>query len=295
MPRKAEPKRVKQGGKPKAAGKSKQTAKPDETADEIAREAQAEKEAADRRVRIILKYPYLQDKAGGRPDDRWNWEKVTHPDTGKVFESWMPDETVPERESFPSPELTPEDNEAFVNEFLDMMNHRNESPEDRRRRFCSELYDRALEMREAKPSLPSIPAPVDNPTVDERNLRQWRINAGLPSLPSMPAPVDDPEMDKENLDRWHIEAQAKAQADKPGMGGEKTKGRPQKYTPEEKAACKDYYLEWRTFHAAWQKNGKKGAARTAFAKSKKVSQRKSDTMIRYGAPTRKKSRIKSRG
>ncbi len=79
-----------------------------------------------------------------------------------------------------------------------------------------------------------------------------------------------------------------------GESTKKNRGRPREYSAQHKTDCQKHYQEWRTFFEAWKRDGEKGPARPAFAKSKKMTQIKSDAMIRYGAPARKKSRRKSR-
>jgi hypothetical protein len=74
----------------------------------------------------------------------------------------------------------------------------------------------------------------------------------------------------------------------------KNRGRPKEYSEKHKANCEKHFQEWRTFYEQWKSNGQKGSARRAFAKSKNMKQRESDTMIRYGAPQRKTSRRKTR-
>jgi len=83
---------------------------------------------------------------------------------------------------------------------------------------------------------------------------------------------------------------AEANAEPPN----RKRGRPKEYSAQYKADCEAHYQEWRTFFEAWKRDGKKGSARLAFAKSKNMKQAKSDAMIRYGTPARKKSRRKSR-
>jgi hypothetical protein len=56
-----------------------------------------------------------------------------------------------------------------------------------------------------------------------------------------------------------------------------------------------HFREWRIFYEQWKRDVKKGSARHAFAKSKKMTQRNSDKMIRYGtpAPTPRPQRAKT--
>jgi hypothetical protein len=61
------------------------------------REAEADKETAARRVRLIREHPELQDAAAGPPDEKskWTWGKHTDPYTGEMAEGWTPDDMIP--------------------------------------------------------------------------------------------------------------------------------------------------------------------------------------------------------
>jgi hypothetical protein len=73
----------------------------------------------------------------------------------------------------------------------------------------------------------------------------------------------------------------------------RNRGRPSRYPPGYKALCEKHYKEWRKYYAEWKEDpNSKGSARAAFAKSKNMSLERSDAMIRYGTPPRKKSRRK---
>jgi len=185
MPRKAETKRCKQGGKAKGCPvlpNHKYLQDPAAVSD---------------RCRVIRKNPYLRDRAAGPPDEHWTWEELIDPVTRKKVKGWFPDDTVPatgpvcpfppekEDASGGSPVDTmmdtlmrPDESEE-ADMLVDMLNHPDESKkalERRERRgACSRGFNRALRMREADEFLPDVPDYTGKPEVDEKNLRQWCI------------------------------------------------------------------------------------------------------------------------
>jgi len=156
--------------------------------------------AVSDRCRVIRKNPYLQERAAGPPDEHWTWEELTDP-KGEKVEGWSPDDTVPA--TGPLCPFPPEKEEASGDSLLDallreddplldVLNNWSESDEDRRRRVYSRGFNRALGMREKKPSLPRVPDYTGNPEVDEKNLRQWCIDAE-PDKPGLDGNTHGPD------------------------------------------------------------------------------------------------------
>ena len=115
MPRKAESKRVRQGGKVKRRPVLPNHAYLQDRA------------AVANRCRVIREDPRLQDRAKGPPDDRWTWEKLTDPKTGEAVEGWSPDDTVPANGSTVVFQSTPEEDSAFLHDVSETLKELHET------------------------------------------------------------------------------------------------------------------------------------------------------------------------
>lgn len=221
MPRKAEPKRVKQGGKARVAGKSKSDAKPEDanSLDALVETLNAPCDWPSPTVLDDLKRIGEQQQPGFK--EQVENEKSRRDAVPVAVEirlnnanAWNPSdpeelEISLEKRGYYTPGQLRMEIEYFHS-------HPKAVPGGDRRALCEDQHNRALRTRELNPSLPPVPGYTDNPVVDEKNLWQWCIDA---QAHDQAKAHEDAKPDA-----------VAAPAGKPGMGGD---GANQPSDPEE--------------------------------------------------------------